>query len=217
LSVFSNVSAQLKTAKWSGHIDLYTNGLRDWEQLTGTGLYDRTRSSAGSAVELNHALYTNGTIEWLVGGRYSLIRYESAYVDTALRGWPPGLSDWKRENLGELHGFSLQSGFSYLTAKSEEDGWQTGLQAMFVYTRYQFKGSPEMVVLPFSWGLRLALLGRYDFLEISPYLYLQNNPTVVRTYAWEVPYKSGDPPTVVGSAISRHGRYQLGLRFGIRF
>lgn len=217
ISALSSVNAQVKPAKWSGHIDLHSNGLRDWEQLTGSGLYDRTRTSAGSAVELNHVLFTNGTIEWVLGARYSLIRYHSSYVDTAFRGWPAALSDWKKENLGTLHGFSLQSGLSYLTPRSEEDGWQTGFQAMLVYTHFQFRGSSEFQALPFSLGLRLALLARYDFLEISPYLYIQNDPAVVRSYAWEVPYKTGDPPTVVGSAISRHGRYQLGLRFGIRF
>gem|GEM_PF-4937731 len=203
--------------KWSVQIDLASNGFRDWDLITGGALYERTRTNVAAGVEINHSLYSSPTVEWLVGGKYSFMHYYRRFVDTASSGWPLVMQNWQLERLGVLHAVSLQTGVNYMMVKEKDDDWQSGVQLMLSHTRYQFAGATDISAVPAVWGIRLALLGRFDLVEVSPYLYFQTAPTVTRTFSWSIPYSDNQAPPLVGSAVSRHGAYQFGIRFGIWF
>lgn len=217
LSVYTQPLFAQQEKRWSVQLDLASNGFRDWDLLSGGVLYERTRTNVAAGIEVNHLLFSDGRIEWLLGGKYNFMHYYTRFVDTVANGWPLVTQNWVVAPLGVLHGFSAQTGINYLTVKDEEDDWQSGAQLMLSHTRYHFEGDPEIVAIQGVWGVRLALLGRFDLFEVSPYIYFQTAPSVTRNFSWRIPYYDSGNPPMEGSAVSRHGSYQLGLRFGIWF
>lgn len=216
MGLMSSIHAQTP-ARWAVFADFSFNGPQEFTLLSGSANFDRTRGIPAAGLEFNHIIHTGEQWEWLFGLRYSQMDFRSKYVDTIFHTWIGKVYGKEWRDLGSLYTVNILGGFNYLSPLEPGENWRGGVQMVGMYAINEYSGSEELNIRPTNWGLRLACLVRYKFFELAPYVQFQLQPSVERNYAWEVPHENGYYQPETGSAKSRHGRSQFGLRFGVRF